>query len=173
MGGEIRGKTKLQKTAYFLGVLTDMLEDLGYQPHFYGPYSAEIAGAAARLRALGFARQTVVGGGAFDQAGFEVARYDLRLTEEGYRVAEDKAKVYGKEWDKVRKGAEILTKAPAQDHIKLSVAAKTYFMLGQKKGLARAEDFAALAGDFGWRVTPTQVKEAAGFLKSLGLVRLE
>jgi HD superfamily phosphohydrolase len=54
LGGEIKGRTKLQKTDYFLGVLTDSLPELGYRPHFYGPYSAEVAGAVGKLRARGF-----------------------------------------------------------------------------------------------------------------------
>lgn len=37
-GGEICGKTKLQKLLYFVGVLTDCLDELGYRAHFYGPY---------------------------------------------------------------------------------------------------------------------------------------
>jgi len=43
MGGEIRGKTKLQKTIYFLGRLSNHIDELGYNPHFYGPYSSEVA----------------------------------------------------------------------------------------------------------------------------------
>jgi hypothetical protein len=55
----------------------------------------------------------------------------------------------------------------------LSVAAKTYFMLGQRQGSAKLEDLVALAREFGWLVTPAEVKEAAGFLGALGLVTLE
>jgi uncharacterized protein YwgA len=42
MGSEIQGKTKLQKTVYFLGLMTGCLDDLGYRAHFYGPYSDEV-----------------------------------------------------------------------------------------------------------------------------------
>lgn len=37
MGGEIRGKTKLQKTVYFLGLMTGHLDDLGYRTTSTGP----------------------------------------------------------------------------------------------------------------------------------------
>lgn len=170
MGGEIRGKTKFQKTVYFLGLLTDTVEDLGYRPHFYGPYSSEVAGAADQLRALGFATQTVASGGAVDQAGFEVARYDLRLTEEGERMAQAKAKGHPKEWDKISNSAEILKKANEQDYLKLSIAAKTCFMLGQRRGIARIHDLVAHAKNFGWSVTPDQVRDAARFLASIGMM---
>ena len=43
MGGQIQGKTNVQKKVYFLGLITDCLDDLGYRAHFYGPYSDEVA----------------------------------------------------------------------------------------------------------------------------------
>jgi uncharacterized protein len=172
LGGEIRGKTKLQKTIYFLGVLTRSLADLGYRPHFYGPYSAEVAGAVDRLRALGFVEQTVSSAGACDPSGFEVARYDFRLNEEGKRVAETKVKSNPEFWARLTKAVQTLKRAGEKDYVKLSIAAKTDFMLGENKGPARIEDLRALARRFGWAVTADQVQEAAHFLEALGLVRL-
>ncbi len=171
LGGEIRGKTKLQKTMYFLGLLTNTVNDLGYRPHFYGPYSADIAGAADRLRALGFATQSVASGGAVDQAGFEVARYDLRLSEEGKQVAQTKAAQNPEQWEKIQKAVEVFRKGSEQDYVKLAIAAKTYFMLDQAKEIPRAEKLAALAQEFGWSVKPAQVQEAFQLLVSLGLAR--
>jgi hypothetical protein len=156
---------------YFLGLLTKTVNDLGYRLHFYGPYSAEVAGAADRLRALGFATQSVASGGAVDQAGFELARYDLRLSEEGKQMAQTKAKQYPEEWRKIQKAVEGFQRAEGQDYIKLSIAAKTYFMLGQTKAPPRAEDVAALAREFGWSVAPAQVREAFQLLESLDLVK--
>lgn len=173
LGGEIKGKTRFQKTVYFLGLLTETVGDLGYRPHFYGPYSSEVAGATDRLRALGFAIQTAASGGVVDQAGFEVARYDLRLTDEGARMAQAKEKTHPQEWDKIRKAAEILKKTNEQDYVKLSIAAKTYFMLGQRRGTARIKDLVALAENFGWSVTPDQVRDAARFLASIEMVKSE
>jgi uncharacterized protein YwgA len=173
MGGEIKGKTKFQKTVYFVGLLTDTVDDLGYRAHFYGPYSSEVAGAAGQLRALGFATQTAAGGGSVDQAGFEVARYDLRLTDEGERMARAKAEKYPQEWGKIKKAAETLKRADEQDYVKLSIAAKTYFMLGQRRDPVRIKDLAELAESFGWSVTPDQVHDAAQFLQSLGMVEFE
>lgn len=173
MGDGIKGTTKLQKTVYFLGLLTGTIDDLGYRPHFYGPYSSEVAGATDRLRALGCASQTTADEGTVDQAGFEVARHDLRLTEEGTRMAQAKAEKCPEEWDKMRKAAEVLKKANEPDYVKLSIAAKTYFMLGQKRGTATIKGLAALAQNFGWSVTPDQVHDAARFLASLGMVKSE
>jgi len=69
-GGSISGKTKLQKTIYFLGVLTDDLAELGYRPHYYGPYSGVVAQAVDHLRTIGVLEQETVEVGAVDCQGF-------------------------------------------------------------------------------------------------------
>ncbi|MGB2780353.1 MAG: hypothetical protein WBD63_02605, partial [Phycisphaerae bacterium] len=63
VGGEIQGKTKLQKTIYFLGVMTGHLDDLGYRAHYYGPYSDDVADAVSRLRSVDFVDQSAAGCG--------------------------------------------------------------------------------------------------------------
>src|SRR5271170_1950900 len=97
LGGEIKGRTKLQKTIYFLAVTTGHNpEDFGYRPHFYGPYSEEVAEAVDRLKALGFVTQSIAGGGGYDNRGFEVARFDFKLNVEGEQIANAK-------WDRLDK----------------------------------------------------------------------
>jgi uncharacterized protein YwgA len=171
-GGEIRGKTKLQKTIYFLGVITGHLDDLGYRPHFYGPYSDEVAEAIDRMKAVGFVDQNKVTCHGLDQLGFERFRYDYRLNEVGRTVAEAKAHKYPELWERLTQGAQLLNRAGNLDYMKLSIAAKTYFLLGEKKGPATEQELAGLAALFGWSVTPEQVKEAARYLQQLGLVEL-
>src|SRR5579872_2376708 len=87
-GGEIWGRTKLQKTIYFLGILTGNLEDLGYRAHYYGPYSDSVTAAVARLKALGFVSESSLHTGAVSDDGFEIARHELVMTEEGKSIAE-------------------------------------------------------------------------------------
>ena len=172
MRGEIQGKTKLQKTVYFLGILTDRMESLGYRAHFYGPYSDEVAGAVTLLKAIGVVDQNVVGGGAVDKAGFEVRRYDVRLNSQGQKLAAAKAKHYPKLWKRLTAARQTFNQAGDLDYMLLSVAAKTYFMLGQKKGEATEADLAALAPRFGWNVTPKEVHKAARYLNKLGLMQV-
>ncbi len=55
LGGEIKGRTKLQKTIYFLAITSGAdPHEFGFGPHFYGPYSEEVADAVDRLKSLGF-----------------------------------------------------------------------------------------------------------------------
>lgn len=170
MGGEIKGRTKLQKTVYFLGVITRRQSELGYRAHFYGPYSAEVADAVVQLKSLGFIDQNIASFGSSDSAGFEVARYDYKLNEQGKTVAEQKKRMHSQEWKKIEAAAAVLKKAPHADYVKLSIAAKTYFMLGEKNGNATKAELAELATKFGWSVSQDQINEAATYLKLLGLV---
>jgi hypothetical protein len=57
--------------------------------------------------------------------------------------------------------------------VTLSIAAKTYFMLGEKKGNSTMAELAELANKFGWSITTQQFHEAATYLSSLGLVNLK
>ena len=173
MGGEIRGKTKLQKTVYFLGLMTGQLDDLGYRAHFYGPYSDEVADAANRLKAVGFIDQSAAGAGSVDRFGFEVSRTDFALIEDGKEIAEAKIAVLPNFWKKLHRAAGVLREAGDLDYMKLSIAAKTYFMLGKKKGKATMAELAELAKQFGWKVTTEQVKDAAQYLNKLDLVTLK
>lgn len=170
-GGEVRGKTKLQKLVYFVGALTESLEQLGYRPHFYGPYSDDVADALGQLRAIGVIDQNDTDWG-FDRKGFEVKRYDYRLNDAGRTYAQRLAKRMPELFGQVRSAIEGCKLAGDPDYMDLSIAAKTYFLLGQKKGKARLEELANLSPKFGWNVNSGQIKQAAKYLEKLGLVEL-
>jgi uncharacterized protein YwgA len=170
-GGEIRGKTKLQKTVYFLGLMTGHLDDLGYRAHFYGPYCDEVSDAITTLKTIGAIDQNVTSWGP-DRSGFEVCRYDFRLNETGRRFAEAKAKQHPELAAKLRTAAKALKEAGDIDYMEMSIAAKTYFILGERKKPASKSELAQLASRFGWKVSPDQVQRAAEYLGRLGLVEL-
>jgi uncharacterized protein len=172
LGGEINGKTKLQKSVYFLGLMTGCLDDLGFRPHFYGPYSDDVAEAVNRLKTIGAVDQNVRGGCAVDKAGFEVCRYDYSLNDEGRELAEETARYNRKLTTELRKAVEAFKAVGDLDYMELSIAAKTYFMLGEKKGRATNSELANLARKFGWDVTPKQIRDAANHLSRLGLVEV-
>jgi len=170
LGGEVRGKTNLQKKVYFLGELTGRLDDLGYRAHFYGPYSDDVAISVDDLKAIGFVDQNVVTGDTVDESGFERRRYDYQLTGAGRRVAESKCRQNAELWKSLHEAAQLLQSAGEVNYMQLSIAAKTYFLLGEKHTAASNEELARLASRFGWRVSPEEVQHAASYLKRLGLV---
>ena len=169
--GEIRGRTKLQKTAYLLGVLTDTLADLGFRPHYYGPFSSEIAQAADSLCFLRFLTCEARGGDAAAPPGFEMTRYDYRLTDQGRQIAEKKKREYPEFWQRIERAAERLVGAGDPDYMLLSFAAKVWFMLGEKGGRATRKELSELAESYDWQLSPQQVAEAARYLSQLDLVR--
>lgn len=172
LGGEIEGKTKLQKTIYFLGQLTGHAEDLGYRPHYYGPFSADVAGAVERLKTLNFVEQAVRGRGALNKFGFEVCRHDYGLTEDGKSVAQNKMKALPKLWGRLQPAVGTFKQAGEQNYMLLSIAAKTHFLLGKRGEPTTMQELSRLAARFGWRVAEEEVERGAHFLESIGLVKL-
>lgn len=173
LGDEIKGRTKLQKTIYFLGVLTDILPELGYRPHFYGPYSDAVAASVNRLKSLGFLTENTVGAGAVGSSGFEIARHDFKLTEEGKRIAQKKAERDAEFWQQLKSVADRFVNAGDVDYMKMSVAAKTFFILSNSGKFATPTELSYSASRLGWNPTPQEVEESIEFLKKLGLVRAQ
>jgi len=169
-GNEIKGRTKLQKTVYFLGLLTGQIENLGYGRHFYGPSSPEVAGAVSTLEGMGFLSSYVGSVGGFDAQGFETRRMDYRLTEEGKAVAEKKAVRNRDLFQKLQKASEALSQAGEPDYVMLAIASKTYFMLREIDALASDSVLERLALRFGWDVSQQQIREAVQYLRKLQLV---
>ena len=170
-GGKIQGRTKLQKTVYFLGLMTGYLDELGYQAHYYGPYSAEVAEAVSTLEGIGFASSTVASVGTIDPQGFEIRRSDYTLTEEGVRAAERKAKALPELFKQIKEGVELLRQAGDLDYVRLSIAAKAYFLLQQRKAPVAEHELPQLARTFGWAVSEQQIREGLAYLKKLKLTQ--
>lgn len=167
VGSEIRGKTKLQKTIYFLGLLTGQLEELGFRAHYYGPYSDDISDAASTLEGLGFVSSSIASVGSVDPAGFEIRRTDYRLTEEGRAIAETKARQHSGLFERLKQAVVGMRQAGDLDYMELSIAAKTDFMLREKKASVTDAELEQLARCFGWNVSAQQIARAAAYLDKL------
>jgi uncharacterized protein YwgA len=166
-GGTIRGKTMLQKRMYFLSVKLDL--DLRFGPHYYGPYSADVAAANVDFTSLGFLFERSATWG-FDHRSFEKARYDYELTNAGWRLAERKAQATGDLWIRIEGAAKSITDAGDLDYMELAIAAKAYFALMHLQGKAPVDEIAKLLPKFGWSVTKEQLSSATSFLAKAGLV---
>lgn len=168
-GGKIQGRTRLQKTVYFLGLLTDHLDELGYQAHHYGPYSADVAEAMSTLEGIGFASSTVASVGSVDPQGFEIRRTDYSLTEEGVRAASRKDETHRELSVKLKAGLDLLKRAGDLDYVKLSIAAKAFYLLQQCNATTSEKELPQLAKAFGWAVSEQQISEGLGYLRKLKL----
>ena len=165
--GEMGGKTLLQKRVYFLSVMLEI--DMGYEAHYYGPYSAQVASLNAELKSLGYISESSSAWG-HDQRGFEMARYDFKLTEIGARIAGRKAEKQSELWSRVQGAASVVKGAGELDYMELSIAAKAYYVLNKLNGKATIEDIAGMLPKFGWSVTSEQLDKATNFLAKAKLV---
>lgn len=167
-GGKIEGRTKLQKIVYFAGVLTGDIKRLGYRPHYYGPYSPDVAGAVQELRGLKFLDQTILSRGAADENGFEKVRYDYVLTREGTELAKEKAAHHAVEWKRIAEAVAKLRSANVQDYVRLAIAAKTDLLNRQAGRELPDEVLREKAAEHGWKeFTGEQYAEAVQFLKTV------
>lgn len=166
LGGRISGRTALQKRVYFLSEMLD--ENNGFNPHYYGPYSAEVAEANSELRAIGYLMEdcTVYG---WNHYGFEMARYDYSLTEDGLKLLERKKKEYPAEWGKILAAANTIKEAGNLNYMELALAAKAYFILTREGGTASRETISAVAKNLGWSISEEELDRAISFLDKMHL----
>lgn len=166
-GGSIKGKTMLQKRVYFLSVFLNA--DLGYEAHYYGPYSEEVATVNLEMKSLGYLSESVAGWGV-DQRGFELSRYDYKLTEAGARAAEKKVAVDPELWKRIEAAAKVVNEAGNLDYMELSIAAKAYYILTQINNKATLDEIAKMLPKFGWKVSTEELGKATTFLQKVNLI---
>lgn len=166
-GGEpLRGRTLLQKKLYFASVLAG--EDLGFQPHYYGPYSQAVADAVNSLVSGGLVGETIETFPSEPNVFGEWRRHSYGLTEDGARVVEASSKTV--ELTKWREALEkVDSHEVAKDFNLLSVAAKTHLILSHLR-TATADEISRQAEEFGWKMSPSDIARVHEYLKHLGLI---
>ncbi|MFA6223357.1 MAG: hypothetical protein WC647_13685 [Desulfomonilaceae bacterium] len=168
--GNINGKTNLQKKVYFLAVSLGKAEELGYRAHYYGPYSADVAESNTELKSLNYLSECSTSWGS-DNRGFEVARYDFSLTDEGWRLFERKRTENPDIWEDISTLAEKIKEAGNLDYWDLSIAAKAYFILDQKGKSVSSQEIQGAAKGLGWEVTREELDRASTFLEKINLIK--
>jgi uncharacterized protein len=167
--GRIQGKTKLQKLIYFIAVRQDKVEECGYLPHYYGPYSPQVARENSLLNSLGFLTETVSHSQYVNDQGFEISRHDFNLTDEGGRLASKLIKEFPTEWEIIKAIAEKIKNIGDVNYQELSIAAKAYYIVA-KQGKANLESIKNIALKFGWTVEKGDLEKAVKFLSEMGLI---
>jgi len=170
-GGEIQGKTKMQKEMYFLAEF--LRRDLGYRPHFYGPYSDQVGSGMDQLEGIGFVDMRREYLGREDQRGFEVHRCDFKLNKHGKELARWLEQNNRKESQKIAEFVEKLRAVPGgDDYMNLSLAAKVHYLIGKSGPLTRAE-IREKAEDVGWHIPQRDIDVAVRILDELGFVETD
>lgn len=167
-GGQVQGRTLLQKRAYFVAQLAGLPVDLGYDAHYYGPYSAVVDNCVARLKSLGFVVEENLGFGVSGGSGFEIKRYDYRITEDGKRVFAPIQ--HSEEYRRIERACIQIREAGDPNYFVLSIAAKVDFILGRRGKAMSRDEIIREAQKFDWRIQEDALNGAVDFLARLGMV---
>lgn len=162
----VYGRTLLQKKVHFASCLTG--QELGFRPHYYGPYSQAIADAANSLVSNGFVEEKIETFPGEANLFGEWRRHSYSLTEDGKSVVEAMP-----ETDESEAWREALRKVNshpiAQDFNLLSVAAKMYVILKELRR-ARTTAISRQAQRYGWELPAEDIEKVGDYLVHLGLV---
>jgi len=166
-GERLEGRTLLQKKLYFLSVL--MKKDFQFRPHYYGPYSENVADAVKTLVSAGFLREHAAASSIPNIFG-ERRRYSYTVTAGGKQLLEfisnDEVDDFEKWQEKLRR-LNSLSISPNWNL--LSIAAKMHYILSEDKQLS-VNNIHNKAEELGWQITVDEINKVAEDLISLGLI---
>lgn len=162
----LRGRTLLQKKLYFLSVLKK--EDIGFQPHYYGPYSSWISENLDILVSNNFLKEVTETFPTEQNIFGEIRRHTYSLTDDGKILLEEIRKE--KDFPSSQKALERINQQTlADDFNKLSIAAKVYYIVNEK-GEATTEQVRQIAKEYGWSIKPKNIQNVLSFLEGLSLI---
>lgn len=165
--GGIKGRTALQKIVYFLSVVVE--EDLGFNPHYYGPYSSKVAESNSELKELNYIKEDLSVYG-YNSQGFEITKYDYSLTEDGKKLLERKKRLYPYEWKKILEIANKIKEAGTLHYMELAMAAKVHIILKREGSTTNKETIKLKAKQLGWSIQEGNLDNALTFLEKIDLV---
>lgn len=162
----LRGRTILQKKLYFLSVLKKV--DLGFCPHYYGPYSSWVAENLDILVNCGFLNEMTETFSSDQNVFGEIRRHTYSLTSDGDTIMDNIQEL--REYPSWNKKLERINSQPlANDFNKLSIASKVHYII-QVKERATTEQIRQTAREYGWQVSDSDIEEVSSFLRDLSLI---
>jgi len=166
---QVSGRTYLQKMAYFVSRL--LPAQIGFEPHYYGPYSRLVSAEVDRAVSRGILsedREEI--GSSLSRKQFESVRYTYRLTLRGRKYTEFLKSINPTGFQKVAETSRKIQETNA-NYLQLSCAAKVDYLLrisGGRITRARAKE---QAKNLGWRLSDSDIETAVGILEKLDLVK--
>lgn len=120
------------------------------------------------MKALGFVNEENTGFGVV-RGGFEMKRYDYRLTADGELIA---SRIKGTaDYEKITDAAERMIAAGNPNYVTLSIAAKAFFILRNRGQGMSTQEIVREAQKFDWEITPDSLDNAVRFLERLNIVK--
>ena len=125
----LRGRTTLQKKLYFLSVLEKT--DLGFGPHYYGPYSSLVAENLDILVSARFLKEVTETFSTDRNIFGEIRRHTYSLTPDGDIIMDEIKKEA--EYTNWKQALDRLNRQEsANDFNTLSIAAKVYYIVNRQ-----------------------------------------
>ena len=162
------GRTLLQKKVYFLSVL--MKFDLGFSPHYYGPYSSYVASHLDSLVNCGLLKEVTESFSNEENVFGEIRRHTYSVPDNIESIWQDiQQKPKFDEW---QNAINWINDQPiSEDFNKLSIAAKVYYIVSwEGNGPLTLTQVQQIAKEYGWDVSTEDIKSVLSFLKGLELV---
>lgn len=166
--GKFIGRTLLQKAIFFLNELANL--DISFKPHYYGPYSSEIAVALENLVGIGFLNEIEERFASDWNVWGEVRRYTFELTSDGKEILKEIKKT--PDYKRIK---DLLDKlgnfSESKDYDKLSKAAKIYHIVKSKEKITN-KGIKEEATKLGWLLKSNEIDDMSSFLEKLGLIKI-
>lgn len=161
------GKTLLQKAVYFINEISAL--DIHFKPHYYGPYSSEVAVALENLVSIGFLNEIEERFSSDWNVWGEVRRFTFELTAEGKEILKGIKRT--PEYSRIKRVLGKLDRlAESHDYDKLSKAAKIYHIV-KSNGNVTVPKIKKEASKLGWSLNSTEIDKMSSFLERLGLMQ--
>lgn len=173
IGGEaeksLRGRTTIQKKLYFLSVLNKT--DLGFRPHYYGPYSSPVAENLDILVHARFLKEVTESFSTDRNVFGETRRHTYSWTSDSEAVMGEIKKEDGyTDW---KRALDTLNNLPlASDFNTLSIAAKVHYIFQQRKRTKR-KHIKKFAKEYEWEISKLEIAGVHSFLKALSFISVE
>jgi uncharacterized protein YwgA len=166
------GRTAIQKLIYFESILD--LVDANYRPHYYGPYSSEIAGTIQELAALGFVEEKIE---TRETTGYyyvsdEWRRYCYKLTNDGSDFLSAVKNEDPETFDKITEIVRTCGSRSKFNPMILSSAAKVHYIASHNNTSMDFKEIISNAKEIGWNLTEENIKMAIDLLGDLNLIKL-
>jgi uncharacterized protein len=160
----VRGRTVIQKTGYFANVSLPEARSIGFKPHFFGPYSPEIASSLSDLVAMGYVHEEA------DTTARGNAVYTYALTKDGRTLAQTVKRAHLSAFEAIKKIEQICRDDAQSNPNILSWAAKTNFLLHQRGTPLSTAEAIEMGKDFNWELSSEDLGRGVQLLVKLGLV---
>jgi hypothetical protein len=167
--GRITGRTAIQKIVYFGTIMNAV--NATYRPHYYGPYSADVAGALQTISSCHFVDEAIdTSENKKPNETFEWKRYTYSLNAEGHEVMAFLKNSSPYEYEEIKKIVNICKKTARLDPNVLSWAAKVHYILRQEHRQMTHDEISKIAETLNWKLGTPQINSGVNLLKELSLV---